>query len=175
MTRQLIALLIILFVVAYSRASLSPVSYREARTIIRTSLEKFDGPRMLHSKLPIWITDRIVHPQQLAATLFKYLFVIQTNKMVTLPHEFDPLFARFVVLHYRTPVQQQTAPALSIRLWHPQEAYSLPATIDLPNALMPFQCLIIPVGGWRCRASGNGELEVLYLYDILTWVQSRGA
>lgn len=173
----LLCICIALFILGYVRSSLAPVPWAEARAVVRTSLSQFDL-QMLYTKLPIWIVDRIVKPEDLLKTLFKYQFLTTVTAMIPIdttdpPQRHSTRRARYTLLHLK-PTSESPDDRHTFQAWHPKETAAASAadapTVEL-DTLTSHQCIIVPVGGWTWIAST--AVHAIYLYDVTTFVSKQ--
>lgn len=177
----LLCIFIALFAIGYVRSSLTPVPWTESRAVVRTSLSQFDL-QMLYTKLPIWIVDRIVKPEDLLKTLFNYQYLSTSTAMIPASDaDADALTqhstrsARYTLIHLK-PSDQSPDDRHIFQAWHPKEVdaktktLSVVPTIEL-DSLTSYQCIIVPVGGWTWYASTS--VHVIYLYDVTTFLAKQ--
>lgn len=94
-TKFLIIIIVLLLLITYSQYY---TSFNKGYRIIQTQLHNIDD-KVLYEKYPIIIQERIVHPDRLLNTLFKYMYSFKERCMVKgsdlvymTPHKFSLIY-----------------------------------------------------------------------------------
>jgi len=146
-----LALLSIIYIKHYSRPS-------KGFDILQLSVEQIQ-PSHLLEKSPIVFNERVVHPDHMIKTIFKYLYLF---KRIEAPRVNDQQFRQS---KSRYKVIFSSSDDTHVHIGHPLHMKDNVSFIDV--VLPTDMCIVIPYK-WHFRVTGEKAPTVYGLYDLFS-------